>query len=556
MEPKQKTIFDTFNFRTFIFSSFYSILFTFFLLLGDNLNTHLTIWAKFNVFHYAAIFCILNLLCYLFLDNIDTIINKVESIKIFPKLENIFFKDSKKCFWNCFLFITICHLPIFLAYFPGIFTYDTYYQLNVFTLNNRIEIHPIMHTLMIYAVWLFEKTFHTTWVGVFIYTAIQSLITIGIYSYCIKLLSKFNTAYYIKFLSLLFFAFYPTNQIFHLIATKDAYFCIFVLLFVLLLTELTLDKESFLSKKSKKIFLFSSILLMLLFRHNGFHAYLMCLPFFIFYFRKDIKKVLPIFLTPVLFILVFSIIKVHVGLEPPSSASALAVPLQQMARVRQNQAQFLSEEEKEQYVSIVSKEKEEVYDFWSVDAIKLDDYEIQRSDYIEKALKTNLIGIIKLYAKWGIRYPIDYIDAFLLNTYKYWYVEASWKATGYPHSYLATHQWYTDYYGVELEEYSLLPKLQYWYDMLLARNSFYLLPVANAMFAIAYNTWFIILGFVLLFYRKKYNYIVVLSIIPALFITALLGPTVVIRYVWQNFQILPLLLAFCFSNLNITVEKN
>ena len=173
------------------------------------------------------------------------------------------------------------------------------------------------------------------------------------------------------------------------------------------------------------------------------------------------------------------------------------------------------------------------------------------SDFIENSIKKNPTLFIALYLKWAILYPKDYINAFFLQTYGYYYPLAKYKTIA-EHFFLLTYNRWENIFGVPIYSYSFIPSLRKFYDSIFLSNSFEKNPISFVLFAMGINFWVIFSGFFILFFKKQYNLILPLIIIPFLFLTILFGPISLLRYIYQNYLIVPIILGFCFSKF----EKN
>ena len=537
--------------RKLIYSLIFPFCFIYCYVLGYNIINYGTYSYGLKIINPYTIlaFVLLSLCCFILYSKLDKIENSIFNIKVFPIIDKLFFQNNSKSFWFCFLLISICHLPAFLAYFPGIFTYDTMYQIEFFVNNDYREIHPLLHNFIIYGVFLFSKIFKTSWGGVFLHTIFQSFIMISIYSYCIIFLSKYNTTKIIRLFALLFFAFYPTNQVFSLIATKDVLFSGAVLLMIMLLYRYNDELKNSINSKNTSIALILTITFVMLIRYNGLLAYIICVPFLLYYFRKYIKHSFIVFIVPLVFISLFYLIKLSVGIEPPYISSMLSVPLQQMGRVRIYQSNELSSNDINTYKTLVSAKNEYNYDAFCVDYLKMDDLESSKCDYLENSLKENYKQIIPLYFKWAKKYPTVYIDAFLMLNLKYWSVNAIYERYEL-YYYLYTDNRWDNYFGVPIRMQSLLPKLKNYYDKIFIENYFNKSPLTYFLFSIAWNTWTVFFLMLILFFQKRYNCIISLIMIPAIFITLNFGAIALLRYIYIDFLIIPLLIAFTFGGMN------
>ena len=529
------------------FAAVFAFCFTGCALSGMALDRLGTVWARYN--NMVALFTyVVSFFAFFFLLRALPYLGKFfQSVGANRYLDNRFFQPTGQSFVYCFVFLALCHLPAFLTFFPGVFTYDVLFQAHFFIGKDFMEMHPLLHNLMIYGALLINQKLNSGILGVFIYTAFQVATVLSVFAYCIRVLSKYNTPFLLKLGALLFFAFYPTNQVFPLVATKDIFFAVFVLLFVLLVTELSIDKARFLNSKVKCCWFVIATLLVFLFRHNGFYAYILALPVFLYFYIKtfqlDYKKILLLFLLPVLLYEGFAVLKKAIGIRPPSLASSLSIPLQQLGRVRFLYDQTLSEDDKETYRKIIPPQNEMSYFPFSVDPLKFDNSILQHSDYIEDSLRNHPQYFKHLYFKWARLYPKEYVDAFLVTNSGFW--NPFGKYNGLMHSYLYTDTRWHSIFGIPVYSYDMFPKLRAWYNWIFKKEKFNNHLVTRVLFSIGANTWYLIAACFILIYKRRYDLIMPLLLPLGLLVSVLFGPMVLLRYIYQNFLILPLLVVFC-----------
>ena len=258
-------------------------------------------------------------------------------------------------------------------------------------------------------------------------------------------------------------------------------------------------------------------------------------------------KLISILIIPLLIYNGFCITKGHFNVKSPRFASAMNIPIQQMGRVRLFYDNEISEDDKILFEYFVHPDRALEYNPFLSD-ILLVDYNM-RYDYIENAMAKNSKQFFDLYLKWAKQHPKEYIDAFLNMNYGYWYICAKYRIV-YLHYYLYTKNRWDDFYGIKISMHSLNKGLQKFYDGIFIEKSFEKNPISFIMFSLSINTWFIILGLFILAYKKRYDLILALSIIIALYISAQFGAIVLLRYIYTDFLIIPVLIAFCFSDKN------
>ena len=201
-------------------------------------------------------------------------------------------------------------------------------------------------------------------------------------------------------------AFYalPFMAVQSILVCKDTPFASALMLFVCILTAMVTEQK--LSLPAAAGFVLSGIGVCTL-RTNGFYAFLLFAPFFLFFFRNKWKKALPL---PVLTVLVVLLIKGPVfnaiGVQKGDLVESLHVPMQQVACVVAR-GRAVDEGDKAligelcDYDQIPGR-----YVPWLADSIK----ELIRG-CSPQVLEERKGDFFRLWLKLGLRYPKDYIDA-------------------------------------------------------------------------------------------------------------------------------------------------
>lgn len=333
-----------------------------------------------------------------------------------------------------FLLCVLCWLPYFLYQYPGIMTPDSIVQFEqVLGINPYSNHHPWMHTLLI-------KLLYT--IG---YQLTGSmLVALSFYTFFQMCLLAFSVSYFINTLKLcrinpcicivctLFYALIPYHGVYSVTLWKDIPFAAAVLCFGCALIRLALTLNipfagaivSSLHGRIQQginwsVYILSGLMLCL-FRSNGWYAFLLCFPFFLLYFRKKAK-----IMFPVLFGIVGTalIIKVPVmnafGVTQPDFIESLSIPAQQISAVLCNDRELLPEELEliENVIDLTY--IKELYNPYFADNMK----ELVRAGN-QSYLETHKNEFFKLWLRLGLRYPGDYLTAYIHQTYGYWYPDS------------------------------------------------------------------------------------------------------------------------------------
>lgn len=334
-------------------------------------------------------------------------------------------KARLTCFYHkhtglcAFLLCLVCWLPYYLYQYPGVMTPDSLNQFEqVLGLIPYSNHHPWMHTLLIKLIYTigFRLT-GSMLIALSLYTLFQMCVLAGSVWYFISTLRLFRVKPKICLLITLFYALIPYHAVFSVTIWKDILFAAALLCF-------SCSMLRFLLKKSLPIlhliiFVLTGLMLCL-FRSNGWYAFLLCLPFLFVFFRKKAGIFYPALAS---IFLIAAIIKYPVmnafHVTQPDLVESLSIPIQQIAAVLCND-RALSKEELaliEQVVDLTY--IKQLYDPHFADNIK----ELVRAgnqDYLAE----HKGEFFRLWAGLGLRYPGDYMTAYIRQTYGYWYPDS------------------------------------------------------------------------------------------------------------------------------------
>lgn len=440
-------------------------------------------------------------------------------------------KDNIKKFGFIWLLIFILWLPYFIKYYPGVMTTDSIFQTGqaiAYGLNSH---HPMFHTLIIKLCLEIGNKIYDYNLGVAIYSIIQMLIMSGIFSYTIYYMKKRNVSITIRIMSFLFFSFYPVFPMYSITMWKDVIFGGIVLLYIINVIELIHNTEKYLCSWKTIIKFIIITLLLMLFRNNGIYAIILSIPIVLIIFRKNFKKVLIIYLVPIILYYLFNSFAYNVlGASKGNIAEALSVPMQQIARVVKYYNDKLTENEKKEINRYLPIDKiGEAYDPRISDPVK--------NLFQSEEFKGNKIEFVGLWLDLFFKYPREYIESFLYNSYGYWYPD--------------TCNWI---YATDIAENEFGIKQSRIFDVSLLDNFIKVrnIPILSMIFSVGFAFWIAFIIVIYLVYRKKYKYIVTFVTMIALWFTTLASPVYCeYRYVFAIFTCIPILI----SVLEISNEK-
>lgn len=432
-----------------------------------------------------------------------------------------------------FLVILLCWFPVFLAYYPSVFAYDAEGQLYQVIAGDYSTHHPLIHTLFLGAFFrLGSNTFDSCSAGMAVHSVVQMILMAAAFAYTLSYLYKKGTSVYWRLLLLVFYALFPVNSILALSTTKDVLFSALVLLYTLCLYRMVRGEKTYAGAKRAEWWGWLAVtVLMLLMRNNAVYAMIGSVPFVCIGLWKErglCKKYLFIsFLALCLFAAGNAGLKAVTGAQNGSPREMLSIPFQQMARTRVREEETLTPEMRQELDAYLSSEWVfAAYDPHLADPVK------QRA-----VIHDDPKGFLRAWIKLGMEHPQTYIDAFLDNSIGYWFLEDRTHAQIYGigtesgFGYLSTDN-RTMPAGYEVIEHSYLPGLRSILEEIVSENAYQKLPVVRIMFAPAFYWWLLCLYLAVAVYRRRYRLVLPALFLVMYYLTLLLSPTVLIRYMY------------------------
>lgn len=500
------------------------------------------------------------------------------------------------------LFILLCWTPVFLAYYPSVFAYDAEGQLYQVLAHDYSTHHPLLHTIFLGAFFqLGGGVLGSYSAGMAVHSVVQMALMACVFGYTLSFLHKVKAPICLQIILLLFYALFPANSILALSTTKDVLYSALVLLHTLFVYRLTACYKDFhggskhpayptAGSKVTDQFTGSKITvqstgskitvqptgsemtaqpaarslrpripctlyilwtaLMLLFRNNALYALAASLPVIYIIFRISFGRGNVLwrryFALTVMALILFAAggmgLKASLNAHNGSPREMLSIPLQQMARTRVKAEETLSDDMRQELEQYIPGE-------WVFAA-----YNPYLADPVKNraVIHDNPAGLIKTWVRLGLMHPQIYIDAFLDNSIGYWFLEDRTHAQIYGlgtesgFGYLSTDN-RTMPAGCEIIEHSYLPGLRHFMERIVSDNEYQKIPVVRILFAPAFYWWLLCLYMAIVIYKRKYPLLLPVVFLTSYYLTLLLSPTVLIRYMYPFVVTVPVLccLLFC-----------
>lgn len=465
----------------------------------------------------------------------------------------------EKLFVIGFLIIFICYLPLCIVEYPGIYTPDSITQISqargLFEFNNM---NPLLHTFFLKIVYdfftLFIKDINLC---SFCVGLVQTIINSMIFSYVSLYVYKKTNNRLLYVLTIIFFSLFSFNAFYSITISKDSAYAAFTALFIIRLDELCHN----LNKKNTIMFVVTGVVYSLL-RSNGYYSLVIVFLVLLVLVIKNIisKKILIIsiitfILSTIIMFPGYSLI-INSNKKPVSSVITsnaktgykfrgnflYVMPFQQVANVVVHGREL---NEKEQWLIEEYMPLDKVADVYN--PILVDPL----FDYITNHFKPTRGDIsnfeyVKLWIELLLKYPQDYIEAYV-NMTKYYF---------YPARYV--NMYYTGIYKNQLgiKESSVIPR-----DYKISIENIYgaqkNIPFVGSILSPGVTVFVLIVTIFYCLSRKKYitfycmmpllaNFLILMAFVPI---------NDEFRYIYPIVVCLPIIISHLLSNEGKENEK-
>ena len=427
-----------------------------------------------------------------------------------------------------FFFLLLCWFLMLLAVYPGFFTYDAnsaWWQVANRTFSTH---HPLVHVLMLGGIiCAVHKVTDSYNLGIACYMIVQMIIVSGGFTYLLSFMRKRGVSRIARSISVLYFAFFPVVIMYTLCSSKDTIYSVALLMLLLALLDMSSDTQTFFASTQKKTFFVLSAVAMMLFRKNGVYAFAVMVPVLLIYYKKYFKRIVGLF--SIIFLLYFAI---NVGLaevvhaEGGGKQEILTVPIQQLARTYKFSPESFELEDIETLHEILPEESIVLYRPKLSDPVK--------AGFRNDAFAKDKSKYIRLWLRVGLKKPMSYINAWLVNSYGFWYPDTVIDVYSGNKTFTFTYE-DSSYFGYEVEEPGYRDSKIPWLDEVYRRLSLEIskekIPLVSMLFSPGAMFWFVAFVFAYVLYRKKYDLVIPYLMVLLVWLTMLLGPTYLPRYV-------------------------
>lgn len=419
-------------------------------------------------------------------------------------------------------------LYLFFGVYPGILTTDSVTTIRQLmgdeAYNNTM---PFWHTLTVQPFVKLGLALFGNWnAAVACFHVMQILFMAGCFAYVMMTLYQIGVP--VWFLATVYFVYatQPHNIVYSVTLWKDIPFAGATALFITSLYRLL--KEVGNKRGNYAVFLLGALGFSL-WRTNGWYAFLVTVIVMFFLLRKKNKRLLMLMTAILVFcwILLNPVLSI-LGVGETNLVEAFAIPMQQVARVIA-EGRELTQEETWLLGEIFWLDKiPQLYDPLTVDPIK---FETFRYDQVEH-IRANAGEYLGLYLSLGLKYPGDYLKAWIEETKGYW--------NGGYFFWIYTLQMGSNPYGIETAvEPNLIGRLFAAAFRYLEKPAF-LQPLTS----IGLHVWALVSCTVMNILKKKEEFLLSIPLVVLIFGLWLGTPVYSeFRYAYPMFVSLPLILA-------------
>lgn len=453
-------------------------------------------------------------------------------------------------FWGAFAIIFAGFCIPFATYYPAIMAYDVIPQLDQIRSSGFTTHHPLIHTLWLAACLKAGEALpfaNADRAGLAMYSLLQMAVMAGCFAYVYTFLLRQRVNRWICYIFVLCAAFFPTHGMLAVSITKDTVYGALVMVFTVYVYELSTSKEKPGGGWTARYILLS--VLLLLFRNNSVYAWILYVAAAALFTRKEkplFRQLCFLHGAILLLYLFLNGVMVRGALAENNTYARemLSVPAQQIARVVQYHGEELTGEDLAALSAV-----------WQEG---LPEYIPAIADRSKRDIPNDMETLRIFAGEWaslGLRYPGEYVKAFLLKNKGMWdmtdvsYLNDVYSyAKGYLQiTYPSDQQPYMEALAPGYVRHQKLQPLQSLYRYFAAGDELwrYCLPLALIMQPAFYC-------YLLLFYclcciglEKP------VLLLPAVYLlsllgTLLLGPCVLVRYLYPVMLSVPVLVGVLF----------
>ena len=440
------------------------------------------------------------------------------------------------CFFTMWAVYFISFLPAFLGGYPGIFAADAPNQIG-WTFSGWLTAHhPLLHTGILCGIFSGIRALgFSDNTAAAVCTLLQMVTLSGIFAWISRFLWKEQAPVWLQAATVGFLCLFPFHGMMAVYTTKDTVFSGIFVLCVMQIYYLCRDPEVFFAGWRRMLLCGICFLFLFLFRNNGFHTLLLCVPFLLLGFVRFWKKLLLLFLGMFLLYGIYNgpflqLLKA----EPGNPREAYSIVMQTLGRTYVAGGE-IRPDEMEVIRPVLGEETLAKYTPNLSDPIK--------NEFHTEAFEAQKGNFLKTWFMVGWRNKRIYVDAFLCTTAAFWYPD--------------TEEEYLEFVCFDIEKENpnyphvqmipVLPACYRYYTWIGTDAGFRQIPVVRELWSMGFYFWLMVYGGLYVIYKKAYGKLMWMLPFWTYMGTSFLGPAALLRYAYPVMLGAPLLVFFCIK---------
>ena len=437
------------------------------------------------------------------------------------------------------LLILLCWLPVWLCFFPANIGYDFAGEYNQHVAGEYSSLHPLLHSVIQNGIITLGERLVSRTFGLFLLTLLQVLCLSAALAACCTFAQRRGAPAWALCAMTAFFALHPIFSVLAVSTTKDTMFAAALIAYSLLLFELLEAPGEGLARKRCWAALIVLAVLTALLRNNGAFALAFSLPAFIIAARGHRRQAALLSAAAVAASVgVFALLSAAMDCQPMSSRQLLSLPAQQLVRAY-NLSPSLTDEDRAEIES---------WYLTNEGLVLLPHLADPAKGYLDNdRLEAEGSGaFLSLWARHAGDSLHQYIEAFLMLNVGSWYPDDVSHAQIYPEQawsgqgYLFLNSPEVTKQGFSLTCY--LPRVRELIRRICGANRYQRVPLISLLFSPAVFLWLLAVACAALIARRQARLLPSALSVLAIWLSYLLGPCTLPRYMMPLFALAPTLL--------------
>ena len=386
----------------------------------------------------------------------------------------------------------------------------------------------------------------------------QMAVLACVFVWTMELIRKKGAPLWLRAAGTLYFAFFPVIQMYVLCSAKDTLYSAAMLAVTVLLLQGAQEREAFFGSPKRLSLLAVCMAVMALTRHNGLYILILLIPVLAALAGRKRRFKAALFGLAALALALGTNVGLKTAFHAQDSENQemLTVPIQQLARTWTLSPETFTRQEEETLFSFLPEEALLRYTPKLSDNVKI--------SFNNEAYASDKASFWKLWLSVFRKAPASYLNAWFLTSYGFWYPDAVLDC--YEGNVVFTFTYGdSSYFGYETElpgeRNSFLP----WLDGLFEKMSLELfqqrMPVLSMLFSPGFLFWAYAAGAGFLIRNRNLRTAAVFLPAGLNWLTVLLGPASLVRYVlilWFALPVLALVVSrgkLCYTNTTMSEKR-